>query len=194
MLHLKEPTSTQWLQALSTKLDFIPFQITSSSLLKMRGWLISMTARVPHLVIPGHTTILAWPVFELRQPRNQKAAVETTGNYKPSSPSQSASNRSDVLQCLVTCYLQGAPHSPDYLLCTESMSVQSKGSTEHDKGSIQMSVDYSIRASDSVQNQELYGMNLLIQITLYQRQPPFPRLRNGNSIFLPHRTLIYRII
>ena len=30
--------------------------------------------------------MLAQPMFELRQPDNQKATVETTGNYKPSSP------------------------------------------------------------------------------------------------------------
>lgn len=41
-----------------------------------------MTDRVLRLVTLGYTSILAQPMFELRQPDNQKAAAETTGNYK----------------------------------------------------------------------------------------------------------------
>lgn len=43
-----------------------------------------------------------------------------------------------------------------------------------------------ITVLDNVQSKQIYGMNLLVQITFYQREPQFLRL--------PKRTLIGKII
>lgn len=71
-------------------------------------------------------------MFELRQSDKEKAAVETTGNYKLSS---SSVNLQATGPKFFNFWLQGnhAPHGPNNFICTQSEILQPAGSTDHGK-------------------------------------------------------------
>lgn len=92
-------------------------------------------------------------MFELRQSDKEKAAVETTGNYKPSS---SNVNLQATGPKYFNFWLQGnhAPHGPNNFVCTRSEVLQPAGSTEHKKGLFKLSYDYSVVALENLQINE----------------------------------------
>lgn len=92
-------------------------------------------------------------MFELRQSDKEKAAVETTGNYKLSS---SSVNLQATGPKYFNFWLQGnhAPRCPNNFICTQSEVLQPAGSTEHEKGLFKLSDDYSVVALENLQINE----------------------------------------
>lgn len=82
---------------------------------------------------------MAQTTFELRQPDNQKAAVETTGNYK--SLQQESKCKQQVLSIPISGYMQSKRGSSQSQQFRMYWDCEVTGNTEHDKGSIQMSDD-----------------------------------------------------
>lgn len=81
-------------------------------------------------------------MFELRQPDNQKAAVETTGNYK--SLQQESTCKQQVQSIPINGYMQskrGSSQSQQFHMYWK-WDCAVTGNTEQEKGSIQMSDDY----------------------------------------------------
>lgn len=68
------------------------------------GWLAFIIAEEFHLAILENTQLHLGTVFEVRQPDNQKAAVETTGNYK--SLQQESTGKQQIQNILITGCIQ----------------------------------------------------------------------------------------
>lgn len=141
MLHLKEPTSTHWLQALSIQLNFIPCQKAPQVLSCKQGlvsihncWSISPCNPRIHNSIS--TQCLRWGNQITK--RLQLRQLVIINHYNKS---QRVSNRSKVFQFLVTCNLKGVPHNKgaQQFHMYWNLDCAIIRSTKHDKGSIQMS-------------------------------------------------------
>lgn len=152
-----------------------------------------MTARVLHLVIPGytppswHSQCFSWGNQTTK--RLQLRQLVITNHLHQESICKQQVQSIPISGCMQS--VRGSSHSQQFHMYWERDCNQ--------WGVLSMTKDHSrcqmiIVALDNLQNKQIYGMNFTIPITLYQRQSQFPRLRNGNSIFLPHSTVIYKII
>lgn len=81
-------------------------------------------------------------MFEERQPDNQKATVEITDNYKPLQ--QESTCKQQIQSIPISGYMQSKRGSSQsqWFHVYWNWDYAIIGSTEHDKGSIQMSDDY----------------------------------------------------
>lgn len=121
MLHLKESTSTHWLQALSTQLNFTPCQ-KKPQVLSCKPGLVSICNcwRISPSNPRIHNSIFAQCLRWGNQTtkRLQLRQLVIINHYNRS---QHISNRAKVFQFLVACNLKGVPHGPSNFMCTETM-------------------------------------------------------------------------